>query len=258
MSWRRLIGDQRGLALTEFAFVAPIVLTVGLGGLELANYAMIKMRLNQVAVHVSDNASRVGDRNLLASQRVYEDDINDLLTGAEIQAGEKVDLFGHGRVIISSLQRNADGGQTIAWQRCMGDKTIGSAYGVEGTGATGTGFRGMGPSGAELTADEGEAVMYIEIYYTYQPIIGNDFTAFMGDALEMSAEAAFNVRGSRDLGGIYQRNPPVTAATCGSAPPAPAPSPSPSPSPTPSGGPYNDNAAPGVCHTTAKDGYHCH
>lgn len=256
IAWRRLLQDDSGLALTEFAFVAPILLTAGLGGLELANYAMVKMRLNQVAVQAADNASRVGDRDLLAAQRVYEDDINDLLTGADIQAGENVNLSGNGRVIVSSLQRNADGGQTIAWQRCMGDKKIGSAYGTQGKGATGTSFKGMGPSGAELTAEPGEAVMYVEVYYTYQPLVGNSFTAFMNDAFEIRAEAAFNARGSRDLSGIYQRTPPVTVASCDASPAAPPPPPA--PPPAPSGGPYNDNAAAGVCHTTAKDGYHCH
>ncbi|MEP3051711.1 MAG: TadE family protein [Erythrobacter sp.] len=211
---RKLLRDNNALALTEFAFVAPILLLLGFAGLELANYAVVNMRLNQAAVHVADNASRIGDRDVLAAQRIFEGDINDLFIGVNLQAGTALDLYENGRVILSSLEQNSDDGQWIHWQRCKGEKNEVSAYGPQGTGETGTSFVGMGETGRELQAQSGEAVMYVEIFYTYQPIIGNAFSAEFAQPLELSAEAAFNVRGTRDLTDLFSRTPPATPSTC--------------------------------------------
>jgi len=210
----RFAKDTQAVAMIEFAFVAPIIMVMGFAGLEAANYAMVQMRLNQAAVHVADNSSRIGDADGLVTKRVFESDLNDLFLGVNFQFGEGLDLYEHGRVVLSSLEQNGDGGQWIHWQRCKGKKNETSAYGVQGTGETGTGFVGMGPSGEELTATTSEAVMYVEIYYTYQPIIGNAFSAEFPAPLDLKSEAAFNVRGTRDLSGLYPRPTPSDASTC--------------------------------------------
>ena len=210
----KLRGDSSGLALIEFAFVAPIIMVLGFAGLEAANYAMVAMRLNQAAVHVADNASRIGDSDQLAAKRVYEGDLNDLFLGVNIQFGEALGLYENGRVVLSSLEVNPEGGQWIHWQRCKGIKAEESAYGAEDEGASGTGFPGMGPSGNETTAEVGEAVMFVEIYYTYQPIIGNSFAQEFGVSREMKTEAVFGVRGTRDLDGLFARSPAAPPSTC--------------------------------------------
>ena len=209
-----LLRDSRAVAMVEFAFIAPIILLLGVVGIEMANLAITHMRISQAAMHLADNASRIGDRDQLAAQRIYESDINDLFVGVNIQAGGQVELLENGRVIVSSLERNADGGQTIKWQRCMGRKQINSAYGGQGTGATGTGFRGMGRSGQELQAEANQAVMFVEVYYDYQPILANALTEPYVSPPEIRASAAFSVRGTRDLTGVFQRSPAVPTATC--------------------------------------------
>ena len=124
---RRLRKSVSGLAATEMALTMPLMLAAGLGGVELANYGVTIMRVNQLAVQVADNASRIGDESKLANSKIYESDIMDLLRGAHIQGGTKISLFDHGRVIISSLEvdpADPDGeDQYIHWQRCMGEKT---------------------------------------------------------------------------------------------------------------------------------------
>ena len=210
----RAMRDTSGLALIEFAFVAPILLLLGMAGMELANFAIVKMRLSQAAVHISDNVSRVGDRDILAAQKIYESDLNDLFIGVNLQAGNALDIFEHGRIIVSSLEQNADGGQWIAWQRCKGKKTFVSRYGPAGTGETGTAFAGMGRTGEEVTASPGTAVMFVEISYTYQPLVVNGFTRQFVEPFEMSSSAAFNVRNSRDLTGIFQTSPASPVADC--------------------------------------------
>ncbi|WP_233994243.1 TadE/TadG family type IV pilus assembly protein [Erythrobacter litoralis] len=204
------------MALVEFAFISPIILLMGVVGIEMANQAVVNMRISQAAMHIADNASRIGDRDSLVAQKIYEGDINDLFIGVGIQAGNGIDLFENGRIVLSSLERNGDGGQTIKWQRCMGKKVVGSSYGGEGTGATGTGFPGMGESGKELQAGSGEAIMFVEIEYDYQPLVNNTLTSKFLPAAAIRSEAAFNVRNARDLSGIHQRSgssSPVSACS---------------------------------------------
>jgi len=210
----KLWRDNSGLALVEFAYTLPILLVLGMSGLELSNLAIVNLRVSQAAMHIADNGSRIGDRDALAAQRIYESDINDIFLGVDIQAGARTDLFKNGRVIISSLEMNDDDGQWIHWQRCMGELNVQSSYGGEGTGSTGTGFEGMGESGKELKATDGQAVIFVEIIYDYEPIIGNDYAMRFVNSSRLTSTSAFNVRGTRDLSGIYQTSPAAPVRSC--------------------------------------------
>lgn len=204
-----LADDTSGIAMTEFAFAAPIFLTLGLVGSDTVNYVIVHMRISQVALHVADNASRIGEQDVLNARRIFERDINDLLTGAERYA-KGLDLDANGRIILSSLEVNAEDGQWIHWQRCKGQKDHDSQYGVEGDGETGTDFPGMGEAGAEITATPGNAVMFVEVAYNYQPL--GPLSTLEGE--EITYTASFNVRDSRDLTQIYQTDPPAVVASC--------------------------------------------
>ena len=195
----RLRRNRSGVAMTEFALGAPFLLMAGLWGTETANFALVNMTIGQIAVHLADNASRVGNQSTLADRKVFEADINDLIYGAQIQGGTAIRLYDHGRVIISSVEVNATGQQYIHWQRCRGVKQAGSNYGGEGTVLP----VGIGPAGAELTALPGDAVIFVEVNYTYQPLISQ---SFLGPR-EITTTASFNVRDDRDLSQIYQRDP---------------------------------------------------
>lgn len=209
----RLAYDASGVAMTEFALSLPLLFTAGLWGIETANQAMVQMEISQLAVQVADNASRVGDNSTLEDRKIYESDINDVFLGTNIQGGKRIDLYEHGRVILSSLEvvEGTEDQQFIHWQRCMGKRRLASSYGDEGDGLVEE-IAGMGPPGEEVIAFEGEAVMFVEVSYEYQPLIGDIFTTV--DSLR--ATAAFNVRDSRDLAQIYQRNPlaPDPVAEC--------------------------------------------
>ena len=135
---RRLRRNASGVAMTEFALGAPFLLTAGLWGTEMANYALVNMKIGQIAVHIADNASRIGDTSTLQNRRIFEADINDVIYGAEMQAGPGINLYDNGRVIISSLEVRPSGSngtnqQYIHWQRCRGKKHSDSSYGVENT-----------------------------------------------------------------------------------------------------------------------------
>lgn len=213
----RLRTDVRAVAFVETAFTLPVLLTAGLGGLEIANLMITHTRISGVALAAADNASRIASGSNLALPQVREVDVNDVFTGANLQGGN-LNIATNGRIVLSSLEVNANGGQWIHWQRCFGAKPWGSRYGAQGTGATGTGFAGMGPSGREVKASVGNPVMFVEIYYDYQPFL---FGSFVGTK-RIEYQAAFTVRDARDTSNIFNPNPAATVRTCaGSTAPPP-------------------------------------
>ncbi len=206
---RALPQAKSGVAMIEFAFTAPIVLSLGMLGSETAYYATNHMKVSQIAMQVADNASRVGEQDVLVARRVFEDDINETFVGAE-KLGESIDIFENGRIILSSLQQNEDGGQWIQWQRCRGAKNYVSSYGTQGTGEFGTSFAGMGESGKEITAAPNTAVMFVEIAYDYEALTPFDYL----DGETLTYTAAFNIRDSRDLTQLYPSQSGQNSANC--------------------------------------------
>jgi hypothetical protein len=206
---RRLAGCTSGVALVEFALTAPILLAMGMLGAETAYFTVTHLRISQVAMQIADNASRVGETDMLMARRVFERDVNDVFLGGE-KYGEPFGLYQHGRVILSSLQRNAQGGQNIRWQRCRGAKEFTSSYGLEGDGASGTAFPGMGEAQNRIQASQGTAVMFVEIAYDYQAL--TPLSMFGGRQIRYTA--AFNIRDERDLTQLYNTNPAGPVARC--------------------------------------------
>jgi hypothetical protein len=203
-------SDDRGVLIIELAYTLPLLLLIGFGGMEMANLTLANTRISQMTLTVADNASRVASGTNLVTPQLREVDINEIFTGAQLQSGE-LDVKSHGRIILSSLEVNALGGQFIRWQRCYGNRPGSpSSYGTAGTGALTTTFPGMGPAGKEVKAVAGGAVMFVEVYYTYQPLM---FGSWLGPQTIRST-AAFTVRESRDLSQIYNPAPSVTVSSC--------------------------------------------
>lgn len=197
---RRIVSslrqDRSGLALIEFAFSLPIFMGLGFYGVEVANLAITQMKMSQIALNMADNASRIGTLNAtLGAKVINEAQINDVFQAAAIQAGA-AGIYKDGRTILSSLEVNADGGQTIMWQRCKGILFEDSDYGPQGTGASGTGFQGMGSAGSQIRASAGTAVMFVELTYIYDPLFGSMFM----NKRELRQEAAYTVRDAREIG----------------------------------------------------------
>lgn len=190
--WRRFLAllsrDTGGVALTEFAFAAPVLATLGVAGLETAQLAIANLRVTQMAAIVADSASRIRDR-------IDEADVDDIMTGAKL-AGTSIKFPENGRIILSSLELNAAGnGQWIRWQRCDGAKNVQSSYGAQGKGETDATLPAMGPAGRQIAAPTGTAVMFVEIVYDYQPLVSN---RFVGGPRTIRTNVAFNVRQRTD------------------------------------------------------------
>jgi hypothetical protein len=220
---RALRRNRSGVAMTEFAVSLPFFLSAGLWGVETAHFAVTNMKIGQLAAHVADNASRIGDTTTLMNRKLYEEDVTDLLLGADIQGGDQVDLYQHGRVIVSSIEvwddatidcseggcaggRKDDGDKFIRWQRCKGQLNEPSAYGSEGTELP----SGIGPSGQEVSPEIGAPVIFVEIFYDYQPLIELPWMT----TRQITATSAFMVRDKRDMSQVYKRKSDSTPSRC--------------------------------------------
>jgi hypothetical protein len=219
---RQLWKAQGGLALTEFAFAAPIFAALGLGGIEIANYTLAHLRVSQVASNLADVMSRTGEDSGLGLKQLNEAQINEALDAVTLQA-EGIELTARGRIWLSSLEQESDGSAWIRWQRCQGSRTSYTPdWGAQGDGKRNNNstFTGMGPTGAKITApDSSSAVMFVEVKYQYEPLVDLRILGVDTDIIE--SRAAFLVRDRRDLsnGNNPQNSPGVTKRKCNGSDP---------------------------------------
>jgi Flp pilus assembly protein TadG len=207
----RSLGDCRsGVAFLEFAFALPVVLALGLLGLETANYAMANLRVSNIAMLTADNAARVRDS-------IDEGDIVELFTGAKM-SGSNISFGANGRIILTDLEQNTAGTkQWVRWQRCDGalnyaatpsalrpqtasGTVISNGTEIYGTDRVTTSSAPSSETKASLTqvgsgsnvisAQSGTAVMLVEVAYNYQPVIPNSFL----QGKQITYVSAFNVR----------------------------------------------------------------
>jgi hypothetical protein len=186
---KRLRTDNAGLALTEFAFALPVVLTLLLYGLEVANLGLATLRVHQIAATAADNAARVRDS-------ISEDDVNEVLLGGKT-VGERIDFANRGRIILSDVLPNGlsgtNAGQQILWQRCTGALNVPGSqplYGAEGKGATDNSLQAMGKAGRQIAPSASSALVFAEVTYRYKPVIS---ATLLGTPI-LRSEASFIVR----------------------------------------------------------------
>lgn len=183
-SMSRLRRCAKGMAFIEFGLALPVLVLFTLVGLELTNYVITHHRVRQMAAMTADNASR------LRSQ-MSEEYVNQLFIGVD-KAGTSMSFKQRGRVVLSSVQNNAAGnGQWIRWQRCFGQLSKVSAYGVQDKGKSNNSL----PSVAGLTAQPGSAIMYAEAAYDYVPLFPSSIWA----GTRITHQIAFIVRQRTDF-----------------------------------------------------------
>jgi hypothetical protein len=225
--WRDLKACRSGLALTEFALALPVLLTLGLVGMEVAWLTLAHLKVSNIAMMTADNASRVRDS-------IDENDVNELFTGARL-AGASMNFAARGRIILYSIEPNAaNTRQWVRWQRCNGSKVVAPSYGRPKTAAgaditNGTEIFGtdrttvssnpssannvtttaIGPAGNQIAAQSGTAVMFAEVVYDYQPLMAGNLLG----SITIRRNAAFNVRQRTDQS--IKNASHITPASCG-------------------------------------------
>jgi Flp pilus assembly protein TadG len=158
-AWTRLLGQERGTVIAEFALMLPVLMLILLGCYESARAILLHQKLDRAAASVADLVAQ--------SQTVSLDILADIYTAAEEQT-QPFDLAGEGRVIVTSIYR-ANGAltPTIVWQANSGTgPTVTSSLGQDGEVPT-------LPDG--FTVDEDENVIVAEVFY--------DYTAFLYQGL---------------------------------------------------------------------------
>jgi hypothetical protein len=218
----KLRNCRKGNALIEMALGLPLVLMLGLGGLETCRYVLAMLRVNQIAYAVADNAGRV-------RHALDEADVNEIMIGAKLMGGS--DFAANGRIVLTDLEQRTNtsgsGGtgtitaanpngyrQWIRWQRCAGAASKTSSYGGpkdssgnavvnldnstnsdHGAVQTASTIDGIGPAGQQISSSGGTAVMVVEIFYTYKPMV--PFYSFGSPTLHVFQ--AFNIRQRSDF-----------------------------------------------------------
>ncbi|MEH3121724.1 MAG: pilus assembly protein [Sphingomonas phyllosphaerae] len=184
---RALRRDRSGVAVIEFALALLFLLPIALTGIEIANLAVVTLRLNQLAMMVADNVARYRGS-------IDEAQVDEVMTGVAF-AGSGIDFGQQGRVIVSTVESNGktgtQAGYKITWQRCFGAKNVASSYGLEGAGATNASLAaGIGPATNKVKPVDNSALIFAELRYTYKPIVGAGFMA----PRELTSLQSFTVR----------------------------------------------------------------
>lgn len=222
---RQLRRNTSGVAMVEFAVTLPFIAGFAMYSMELTNYALVNMRVNQIALTLADNASRVGTDATLTTQQLREVDMNDVLQAARYQ-GRGIRLTTFGRIIVSSVENvqqtyDAAPVQRVHWQRCIGLRSgagYDSRYSTTATAGTDatvgnagtTVATGVGDPGSLISAPAGSGLMFIEVNYDYQPLV----SAYFLGATQIRFTSSYIIRDNRDLKQIYNPNPTATRSTC--------------------------------------------
>lgn len=195
----RLRDCESGIAVIEFAVSLPFFFALAMYGTEVARMAIYRMQVSQLALTLSDNASRLGQTDNSGIQPTINENMVDSVMRGAIEQGKAIDIENKGRLILSSLEVDpATGVQYFHWQRCQGNGSAKSIYGDQNQK---NGLRddwridGVGPHEPLLTAQPGMAVMVAEVFYNFEGIFGRTFVS----PQVFRQEAAFLVRDDRNL-----------------------------------------------------------
>lgn len=202
---QRLCRSIHGLAAIEFGLTLPLLVGLTMYGAEAANMAYTSQQLGDIATMSADNISRI-------RLSISNGDVTDTLGGIKT-LGDRIDLRNRGRIIVSSIAPVLDAtgnvtNQRLRWQRCSGALVKTSAYATAQGSNIGT--AGMGPPGRQIAATKDSELIFVEVYYTYRPLISQSFFG----TPEMSAVAAMVVR-ERTANDLLQNgtNSPCTSYT---------------------------------------------
>lgn len=157
-SWlRRLLRACDGIALIEFAFVAPVLSFMLLGGIEVGRYVLLNQKLSRVAISTSDLVSRAKVASIQDIDQVF---------AAAGYSMQPFALGGKGIIHISSVSTdtNPTPNPTLDWQLSgSGTASHTSSVGIA-VGASAT-----PPNG--FTMDPDQNIIVVEVFYDYVPFI---------------------------------------------------------------------------------------
>lgn len=155
MIWTRLWRDRKGAAAVEFAILAPIMITIYFGLVEVSEAVLAERKADHVA-------SAVGDLVAQSSGTLASSDLADIVAiGNTIMSPFAVSSL---KMRITSLSLNSAGSPAVTW-------SYGSGMSALAAGTTKT---------LPVTISSGDSVIMSEATYTYnsplQYVIPNALT----------------------------------------------------------------------------------
>lgn len=165
MIGRRLLArfrrDQRGSAFIELGVAMVVLMTLILGGAEIARFVLLQQKLDRIATSMGDLVSR--------GQVLSETEVNNILAAVQHLA-EPFDFAAQGAVILTSVQRETGEDPEIVWQRI-------GAGGLTATSRIGN--QGEEPDLPDsFTVRENETVFAAEVFYEFEPFLTTRFGDF--------------------------------------------------------------------------------
>ncbi len=159
---RRLIGGREGVSLIEFAFMAPILVSLLIGSFEIARFVLLNQKLNRLASNSSDLVTR--------SETMSEAELDNIFAAGEFITSP-FSMANKGVVVISSVSNPGPDDTTppvVNWQQRSDILvTFASEVGIEG---------GAASLPAGLTLRAGQDIIISEVIYDFEPIMFADMT----------------------------------------------------------------------------------
>lgn len=149
---RALLADRRGITAVEFALVAPLLLSVAMGLIEVGRFALLTLKVQHASSTLADLASR--DQTLSLST------LNDLFNATR-HVMEPFDIASDGRAIVTAFGRPVGQNPRIYWQQAG----AGSYAATSGIGQSG----GAPTVPGDLVLREGDTVIAAEVFFHYEP-----------------------------------------------------------------------------------------
>ena len=155
--------------------VAPFLVLLLFGGVELSRMVLAQIKNTRVASTVSDLVTR--------ADSVTENDLNDILTSGRA-VGSPFDYQTNGRIIVSSVIAVPSDGPRIVWQRSFPPNAVNESR----LGRTG----GLANLANGFTMRDGENVIVSEALFDYEPLSNE----FLFENSQMYAQATNRPRGA--------------------------------------------------------------
>lgn len=151
---RSFAADTRGVAATEFAFLAPILIAMFLGIVELGMRYRVAEETSRYVHQIADMVSR--------EEGLTSDNITDLHNAAEVMMQPVGDLDNlHLEIASIGFDDDTDATPFVLWTRAIGESLVIPLEDAEGLG----------------TADE--SVIRVAVRYNYQSPLGLMFNDIM-------------------------------------------------------------------------------
>src|ERR1700734_1993434 len=115
---RKLWTDDKAVAATEFAMVAPFMLLLYVGGVELADGMAINVKVSTTAHSVADMVTQ--NTSLSTTQ------LQNILTGATVLTAPYPVSGSLLSITVSEVSSDANGNLTLRWSQSYNGSTFGS------------------------------------------------------------------------------------------------------------------------------------